>query len=101
MSLTPPLAIEGVKYEDGQNGPTSRLINNEGQKGVKNKETAPEAHTTALERSDCPAVDACCKYGHRSMFKTTQYEYRKADHIFVSYRCLGQCDNIAPQTQLD
>ena len=47
MSVTTPLSIKGVKDEDVQNGPTSRLINIEGQKGVKEEGTLPAAHNAA------------------------------------------------------
>ena len=46
-SVTTPLSIEGVKEEDDKNGPTGRSIKIDGQKGVKEEGTAPEAHTTA------------------------------------------------------
>ena len=47
MLGTTHLAIEGVKDEDLQIGPTSRLIKIEGQKGVKEKGAALAAHTAA------------------------------------------------------
>ena len=62
-SMTRPLAIEKVKEEDVQNRPTSRSINIEGQKGVKEEGMALAAHTTDPAQSDCPAVDACCECG--------------------------------------
>ena len=60
MSVITPLAIEGVKNEYVQSGPTGQYIKIEGQKGIKEKGTDPAVHTTDPARSDCPAVDTCC-----------------------------------------
>ena len=80
-SVTTPLAIEVVKDKDSQNGPTHRSIKIEGQKGVKNKGTAPAAHTTAPARSDCLAVKTCCKCGPTFTCKTVRCDFRKASRV--------------------
>ena len=64
-----------------KNGPTSRSIKIEGEKGVKEEGTAPEAHTMAPEISDCPAVDDSCECGPTSTCKTAQCDCQKANHI--------------------
>ena len=66
---------------------------------MKKEGTAPEAHTTAPARSACMAIGACCECGSTSTCKTARCECRKADCTGVSCQCLGQCANVAPQTQ--
>ena len=61
----------------------------------------PAAHTTAPEQSACPAVNACCKCGPTLTCKTARCECRKAAGACMSWRCLGQCSNVVPQTQRD
>ena len=68
---------------------------------MKEEGTALADHTTAPVQSACPDVNAFYKCGPTLMCKTAQCECRKAAHVCVFCQCLGQCLNVAPQTQRD
>ena len=81
-----------------KNGPTSRSIKIEGEKGVKEEGMVPASHNKAPARSACPAVDTCCECGPTSTCKIARCECPKAAHVCDSCHCLEWCVHNTPQT---
>ena len=96
-----PLLLEGHTDEDGEKQPAPVVVNIEGAERGKVRGTAPAVTTTAPEQPACLAGDACCECGLQSLCKTTRCGCLWAGYNCVSYQCLMQCTNVAPQTRQD
>ena len=100
-SATSPLAIGGIKDDDGKQKPAPVPVKIEGLEEGKEEGTASAANTTAPAQLACHAGGACCKFGYQLSCNTARCACHRAGRNCVSCRCLVRCANVAPHTRQD